>query len=87
MARASYEQLRVKALELSEPERAELAHELVASLDGEPETGVEQAWEAEILRRLDELDRGTAQVLNREEFKRRIRQHLKPGYWPRRGLS
>ena len=37
MASAALEQLRVKALELSETERAELAHELVASLDGDAE--------------------------------------------------
>ena len=78
MASAALEQLRVKALELSETERAELAHELVASLDGDAEAGVEQAWETEILRRLDDMERGTAQILSRDEFRRRIRQHLKP---------
>ena len=78
MASAALEQLRVKALELSETERAELAHELVASLDGDAEAGVEQAWEAEILRRLDDVERGTAQILSRDEFRRRIRQHLTP---------
>ncbi len=78
MASAALEQLRVKALELSETERAELAHELVASVDGDAEAGVEQAWEAEILRRLDDVERGTAQILSRDEFRRRIRQHLKP---------
>ncbi len=72
MASAAFEQIRAKAFELSESERAELAHDLVASLDGDAEAGVEQAWEAEILRRLGNVERGTAQVLSRGEFKRRI---------------
>lgn len=38
------------ALELSLHERAELAANLLASLDGEPEANVEAAWAAEIER-------------------------------------
>ena len=78
MATATLEQLRTKVLALSESERAELAHELISSLDGEAEVGAGDAWDAEILRRLDEIERGTAQFVSREEFKRRVRQHLKP---------
>ena len=39
------------ALRLELPERAELAAELLASLDGEPDENVEAAWAAEIERR------------------------------------
>ncbi len=39
------------ALELPLPERAELAADLLASLDGEPDKDVEDAWAAEIERR------------------------------------
>ena len=39
------------ALALTTVERAELAAELLASLDGEPEADVEAAWAAEIERR------------------------------------
>ena len=39
------------ALELPLPERAELAADLLASLDGEPEADVEAAWAGEIERR------------------------------------
>jgi putative addiction module component (TIGR02574 family) len=42
------------ALELPLPERAELAADLLASLDGEPESDVEAAWNAEIERRARE---------------------------------
>lgn len=78
MASVALEQLRSKVLALSESERAELAHELVASLDGEAEAGAGEAWEAEIMRRLDTIEQGTAQFISREEFTRRMRQHLKP---------
>jgi hypothetical protein len=44
----------------------------VASLDGEAEAGVEQAWDAEILRRIDDVERGIAKALSREECKRRF---------------
>jgi putative addiction module component (TIGR02574 family) len=39
---------------LSPSERAELAENLLASLDGEPETDVEAAWASEIERRARE---------------------------------
>ncbi len=40
-----------EALQLDVRERAELAAELVASLDGEPEPDVDAAWASEIERR------------------------------------
>jgi putative addiction module component (TIGR02574 family) len=40
-----------EALRLKLSERAELAAELLASLDGEPDADVEAAWAAEIERR------------------------------------
>lgn len=42
------------AMELPVPERAELAADLLASLDGEPAGEVEAAWTAEIERRARE---------------------------------
>ena len=70
------EKLRSEAMNLSESERAELAHNLVASLDGPLEPDVEQAWDVEILRRLAEIDSGTANLIDREEFGRRMRARL-----------
>jgi putative addiction module component (TIGR02574 family) len=46
------------ALELPESERAALAHDLLASLDGPPDADAQQAWEAEITKRFDELETG-----------------------------
>ena len=45
-----------KALSLDEKDRASIAGALIESLHGEPETGVEEAWEAEIKRRVADLD-------------------------------
>ena len=78
MASVALEQLRTKVLALSESERAELAHDLVISLDGDPDAGVADEWDAEVMRRLDQIDAGTATFVNREEFKRLLRHHLKP---------
>jgi putative addiction module component (TIGR02574 family) len=39
------------AMELPLPERAELAADLLASLDGEPDADVEAAWASEVERR------------------------------------
>lgn len=72
MASAALQQLRNKALELSEAERAELAHDLVASLDGVPDPGAAEAWDAEILRRVTEIDEGTAVLIDAEEVAKRI---------------
>lgn len=70
------EKVRSEALTLSESERAELAHDLVASLDGPADADTEAAWEAEILRRLSEIDSGTANLIDREEFRRRMRTRM-----------
>lgn len=70
------EKVRTEALSLSEAERAELAHNLVASLDGLADPDTETAWDAEILRRLAEIDAGTANLIDREEFRRRMRARI-----------
>ena len=66
--------LRSEALELSEPERAELAYDLVISLDGPPDLESTREWDLEIVRRLDEVEAGTARVVDRSEFQRRMRE-------------
>jgi putative addiction module component (TIGR02574 family) len=68
--------LRSDALSLPEAERAELAHTLVKSLDGpaDPDTG--HAWDQEIARRLAEIDAGTATLISRAEFQRRMQARL-----------
>ena len=76
MSNPTLEKVRTEALGLSESERAELAHNLVASLDGPAESDAEKAWDAEIVRRLAEIDSGTASLIDREEFRRRMRARM-----------
>jgi putative addiction module component (TIGR02574 family) len=49
-----------EALKLSIPQRAEVAAELLASLDGEPEPDAEAAWTAEIEQRFRRIRSGQA---------------------------
>jgi putative addiction module component (TIGR02574 family) len=76
MATVTLSRLRAEALTLPEGERAELAHELVKSLDAPPDTNVADEWDKEILRRLAQVEAGTAKLLDRDEFRRRMRARL-----------
>ena len=60
------------ALRLPEQERADLAAHLLNSLDPEADTDVTAAWDAEVLRRLDELDKGLVKPLPWSEARRSI---------------
>ena len=76
MSTQALNELRTELLSLSEDDRAKLALELVSSLDGPPEDGVAEAWDQEILRRLAEVDAGTAEIIDRAEFSRRLRERI-----------
>ena len=76
MAGSTLEKVRSEALRLTQSERAELAHSLVGSLDGPADTDAESAWDAEILRRLGEIDAGTAELIDREELRRRMKARM-----------
>ena len=79
MGSSALEKVRAEALTLSESERAELAQSLVASLDGPADSDVDTAWDAEIMRRLADIDSGTAALIDREEFRRRMRARMSRG--------
>lgn len=76
MATDALDKLRSEVLFLSQAERAELAHELIKSLDTPGDEDVSEAWDAEILRRLSQIDAGTANLVDREEFRKRMREGL-----------
>lgn len=76
MGKAELEALREAALALSETERAKLARDLVASLDGPNEDDVAKAWDIEICRRINEVEAGKAQLLNVDDVLSRIRARL-----------
>jgi len=53
-----------EVLRLPPDERARIAAEVIASLDGEPESGVEAAWTDEIERRMAQVASGTAKLVD-----------------------
>lgn len=69
MGRPTLEKVRSETPSLPKAEFRNPALDLVASLSGllvDPD--VASAWDAEILRRLAEIDSGTANLIDREEF-------------------
>ena len=76
MASRITDRLRNEALNLPRAERAELACDLVQSLDGPADSDAAKTWDAEILRRLDEIAAGDTQIIDRAEFARRMRERI-----------
>lgn len=65
--------IRPAALALPPDERAALAAELLESLDGdEADEGVAEAWEAEIARRLTQIERGEVKLIPASEVLSRL---------------
>src|SRR5258706_13585001 len=74
-----------KALDLGPDDRAELARRLMQSFgleepeDGDDEPGAnddERAWEAELMRRLDDYDSGRVKGVDGFEMLRRAREEM-----------
>ena len=66
-----------QALQLPPEERADVAKLLIASLDDPADEGVEAAWLAEVERRLQDVDRGTAKFEPWEVVRTRIAARLR----------
>ena len=60
------------ALQLPDGDRAELAAWLIESLDREVDDDVEAVWDAELRRRIDELDSGAVAAVPWPEARRMI---------------
>jgi putative addiction module component (TIGR02574 family) len=69
------ERLLQEAMQLTSDERELLAIELFASLEKEP--GYDEAWEAEIQRRLKEIDDGTVELIPGETVMAELRERLR----------
>ena len=69
-------ELKEKAAQLSEAERAELALALIESLDGPAEADVDEAWRVEIERRVAQVERGEVQLIPGDEVFERLRRRL-----------
>ncbi len=65
-----------EALRLDDNARAELAAELLASLDGPADSDAESAWDAEIERRIAAIEAGTVQLEPWERVRRRIEKDI-----------
>jgi putative addiction module component (TIGR02574 family) len=68
--------LKKKAAQLPEHERAELALSLIESLDAPADPDVEEAWAQEIERRVRQFERGEAELIPADEVFARIRRRL-----------
>jgi putative addiction module component (TIGR02574 family) len=75
MGRDAAEVLR-EALALPSEERAALVESLIASLDDAADDGVEQAWNEEIDRRVQQIDSGTIPLIPPEAARHRLRSRL-----------
>ena len=69
-------ELKKKASELPDAERAELALSLIESLDGPADPDVEEAWRLEIERRVGQIERGEVQLIPGDEVFARLRRRL-----------
>jgi putative addiction module component (TIGR02574 family) len=72
MASAAMKQLKEQVLKLPEDERAELVYDVIASLDGPGDEGVEEAWAEEITRRIHEIRAGTVETVDAADVMERI---------------
>ncbi len=76
MGSAEFESLKSSALALSEQERASLASDLVASLDGPCDEALAEAWDIEICRRINELEKDPSLLLEPADVLARARARL-----------
>jgi putative addiction module component (TIGR02574 family) len=72
------ESVLAEALRLDAKARAELAAELLASLDGPADPDAATAWEQEIERRVNALEAGTVDLESWESVQQRISKDI-PG--------
>jgi putative addiction module component (TIGR02574 family) len=61
-----------KALNLPVAERAELAGSLIESLDETDDDSVQAEWDAEIVRRMEDLNSGKVKPVSLEDARRRL---------------
>jgi len=76
MTTAQLETLRPEALALSAAERAKLASDLVASLDGPKDSNLSGAWDIEICRRINEIEKDPSLLLEASEVLARARARI-----------
>jgi len=76
MGSAELESLKNAMLALNEQERASLALNLVASLDGPNDKALAEAWDIEICRRINELEKDPSLLLDPRDVMAKARARL-----------
>lgn len=71
------DEIKTEALRLGPSERAQLASDLIVSLDELSEAEIEQLWLEEAIRRDAELDAGTARLIPADEVFAAARARLR----------
>jgi len=66
------QQILDQALRLAERDRAALAVTLINSLDPQEDLDCDEKWDAEIKRRLEEIDNGTAELVPLSSVRQKI---------------
>ena len=82
MSTTDLDRVREQARALSEDARAELAHDLLETLDGAEDPDAAGAWEREILNRLAEIEAGTAVTLSRKQLAERLQRRFQKSLMP-----
>ena len=77
MSTAAFDHLRSQIMILPESERAELAHDLIVSLDAPDNVSFSSEWELEIKKRITQIDAGTAKFVDRDTFRERMISRIK----------
>jgi putative addiction module component (TIGR02574 family) len=72
----SLDSIAAEALQLSPKERLHLAHQILTSVDGEPDSGAEAAWEEEIQERLRKFDSGEIKGIPGPEVMQALKRKL-----------
>ena len=77
MSTPAFDHLRSQIMILPESERAELAHDLIVSLDASDDVSFSSEWELEIKKRITQIDAGTAKFVDRDTFRERMISRMK----------
>jgi putative addiction module component (TIGR02574 family) len=70
-------ELSQRALKLAPEDRVRLAEELLASLGGDLEPEVDAAWDAELRKRVAEVESGTVRLIPADEVFEKVRRSLR----------
>lgn len=76
MNQAMSEELREQVLALPPEDRARLAQDIIASLDGPSDEGAAEAWVREIERRARDVRNGSARLVDWEDVRKHILSRL-----------